>query len=208
MRLAALALLMLASPAAAQDFTLYGGVAIERDFNQNADDSSYVYGYLEAETGALYAGIWLQLADPSVENEVDLYVGYRNAVGQLSYDAHYYRYIYPDDGGDCCGELGLTLDYAVSDVFSLGTDMNYDPENESGSAYLTFSLAAGDRVTISGSYGFANDGDGLGDYGDGDIGVAYALGEKSTAEIRYYKSEGYDAYVGVSLAWDTTILSR
>lgn len=194
--------------AAAEGFTLYGGAALEYDNNYNADNSKYISGYLEAEYGALYGGIWAQIADPKEEDEVDLYFGYRSSAGKLSYDAHYTRYYYPEDGGDCCGELGLTLDYAFSDQITLGTDMNYDPDTHSRSAYLTFSVVPLDKLTISGEYGFANDGGGTSDYGDGDIGVAYALGAETTAELRYYKSAGADAYLGLSLSWDTTILTR
>jgi hypothetical protein len=194
-----------ASGAAAQGLTVYGGAALQ--FHTDSDDpKTDLNGYVEAEMNGFYGGIWAEVSNQSDANEVDLYLGYRNSVGALSYDANYTRYIYPNDGGDCCGEFGLTLDYAVNDMLTLGTTLAYDPPNETGSAYATFSVAATDKLSISGEYGFYDEG--YGDYKDWDIGVGYQLGEETSAELRYYKGEEYDGYLRLQLSWDTTILSR
>lgn len=42
-----------------------------------------------------------------------------------------------------------------------------------------------------------------------DFGVAYALTEESSVDLRYYDGSEYlDRYIGVSLTWDTTVFSR
>lgn len=193
------------SGALAQDLSVYGGVALQ--YNAYEDDpKTDLNGYVEVEKNGFYAGIWAEVSDQSDADEVDLYLGYRNTVGALSYDANYYRYFYPNDGGDCCGELGLTLDYAVNDALTLGSLWAYDPANETGSVYVTFSVTASDKLSVSGEYGYYNAG--YGDYKEWDVGVGYQLGEETAAEIRYYKGDEYDGYVRLQLSWDTTILTR
>jgi len=202
---AALTVSVLAMPAAAQEFALYGGAALQ--YNAYEDDpKTDLNGYLEAEYGGFYGGIWAEVSDQSAANEIDLYVGYRGEAGALSYDVSYTRYLYPNDGGDCCGELGLVLGYAVTDQLSLGTELYIDPDNETGSAYLTFDMAATEKLSVSGSVGFYEAG--YGRYNEWDIGVGYALGEETSVELRYYEGEEYDGYLRLQLAWDTTILPR
>lgn len=193
------------SGAAAQGLTVTGGAALQ--YNAYKDDpKSDLNGYVEAEMNGVYGGIWAEISNQSDADEIDLYVGFRNSVGALSYDASYTRYFYPNDGGNCCGEFGLSLDYAVNDMLTVGTALAYDPPNGTGSAYATFSVAPTDKLSVSGEYGFYDEG--YGNYKEWDFGVGYQLGEETSAELRYYKGEEYDGYLRLQLSWDTTILSR
>jgi len=202
----ALALSGLALPAAAQELTVYGGAALQFHAYPDADTKSDLNGYIELEASGFYAGIWGETSSESLANEVDLYLGYRGEAGALSYDVSYTRYFYPNDGGDCCGEVGLVLGYAVSDRVTLGTEFYVDPANDTNSAYLTFDVAATDQLSISGSAGTYDAG--FGRFSEWDMGVGYALGEETSLELRYYKGEEYEGYVRLQLAWDTTILPR
>lgn len=202
----ALILSGLALPVAAQDFTVYGGAALQFTAYPDSETKSDLNGYVELEFSGVYGGIWAETSSQSDANEVDLYLGYRGEAGALSYDVNYTRYFYPNDGGDCCGEIGLVLGYAVTDQISLGTEFYVDPVNDTNSAYLTFDVAATDQISISGEYGTYDEG--FGRFGEWDLGVGYALGEETSLELRYYKGEEYDGYVRLQLAWDTTILPR
>jgi len=202
----ALVLSGLALPVAAQELTLYGGAALQFHGYSDAETKSDLNGYLELEVSGFYGGVWAETSSDSAANEVDLYLGYRGEAGALSYDVNYTRYFYPNDGGDCCGEIGLVLGYAVSDQVTLGTEFYVDPVNETNSAYLTFDVAATDKLSISGSAGTYDAG--FGRFSEWDVGAGYALGEETSLELRYYKGEEYDGYVRLQLAWDTTILPR
>jgi hypothetical protein len=66
---------------------------------------------------------------------VDLYLGYRNETAEgLSYDIGYARYTYPNDGGDCCGELTASLGVPVGEKFATSLDLAYDPSASLGNA--------------------------------------------------------------------------
>ncbi|NTT84814.1 TorF family putative porin [Tabrizicola fusiformis] len=202
----ALILSGLALPVAAQELTVYGGAALQFTAYPDSETKSDLNGYVELEFSGIYGGIWAETSSQSDANEVDLYLGYRGEAGALSYDVSYTRYFYPNDGGDCCGEVGLVLGYAVTEQVSLGTEFYVDPVNDTNSAYLTFDVSATDQLSISGEYGTYDEG--FGRFAEWDLGVGYALGEETSLELRYYKGEEYDGYVRLQLAWDTTILPR
>lgn len=202
----ALILSGLALPVAAQELTVYGGAALQFTAYPDSETKSDLNGYVELEFSGIYGGIWAETSSQSDANEVDLYLGYRGEAGALSYDISYTRYFYPNDGGDCCGEVGLVLGYAVTEQVSLGTEFYVDPVNDTNSAYLTFDVSATDQISISGEYGTYDEG--FGRFAEWDLGVGYALGEETSLELRYYKGEEYDGYVRLQLAWDTTILPR
>lgn len=208
-RLAVLALLPLglaAGAAGAQDFYVYGGAALQYEAGPDTDSKSDINGYVEVEKSGIYAGVWAEVSSQEVADEVDLYFGYRGEAGALSYDVGYTRYLYPNDGGDCCGEIGVKLSSAVSDALTLGAELYADPVNSTGSGYLTFEMTATDVISVSGQVGRYDDGYSVED--EWDIGVGYALGEETALDLRYYNGTGYEGYFGLELSWDTTILSR
>ena len=145
-RIALAALALTTGSAGAQDLSLYGGGELEFAFEEDGPGTgtnSYLSAYLELESRGFYAGIWGQIANDDLADEVDLYLGYRNELASgVSYDVGYIRYIYPNDGGDCCGELTLSLGAPVGEKLSLSLDLAYDPENELGNAYVGAAFAA------------------------------------------------------------------
>jgi uncharacterized protein (TIGR02001 family) len=204
------ALMMSSGMAAAQDVVIYGGAELEfyhEEFGPGTGTSSYLSGYVELDFSGFYAGLWAQVADDDLMNEVDLYLGYRNeTAGGLSYDIGYARYYYPNDGGDCCGEITLALGMPVSDQLSATLDVAYDPEAELGNGYIGAAFLVTDTIEVSANYG-AYEVDGAGSETEWDLGATYYVGDETAIDARYYDGSEYvDGYFGLSLTWDSTLL--
>jgi uncharacterized protein (TIGR02001 family) len=201
-----------ASGALAQDVAVYGGTELEFTFDENGPDTgtaTYLSGYLELERNGFYGGIWGQVADDDTLNEVDLYLGFRNELASgVSYDFGYTRYIYPNDGGNCCGEVTASLGVPIGDKLSTTLDLAYDPDSELGNAYVELAYQATDRFGISANYGVYEVEEAPSEQ-EWDFGVTYSLTDEAALDLRYYDGSEYeDSYIGLSLAYDTTIFTR
>lgn len=206
---AILGLMLSASPVLAQDYSIYGGAALE--FTQDeggpgTGTNSYLSGYVELEYSGFYGGIWAQVADDDLMDEYDLYIGYRNELASgLSYDVNYTRYFYPNDGGNCCGEFNLGLAMPFSDRFSGSFDVYYDPDADVGSAYLGAAFAPMDALEISANWG-TYEVDGAGSEQEWDLGVTYSFSDETAADLRWYDGSEYAGdYFGLTLSWDSTL---
>jgi uncharacterized protein (TIGR02001 family) len=213
MRTLALAL-ALAAPfapglARAQAVTVYGGGAIEylaEPGGADGGDSLTIEGYVEGEVSGFYLGAWGQVNKVSDANEIDLYFGYRRTLDSgFDYDLNYTRYIYPNDGGDCCGEIGLTLGQTIGDQIYVSAEGYWDPEAELGSGYLNAEFYPADRITVGASWGVYNV-DGAADEQEWELGVTYGLTDQTAIDLRYYDGSEYDGYFGLNLSFDTTLL--
>jgi hypothetical protein len=212
--LGGLALLMISGTASAQDAIVYGGAELEFLFEEDGPGSgtnSYVSGYVEVEVNGIYGGLWGEVASDEVLNEVNLYFGYRNETAAgLGYNLYYTRYYYPNDGGDCCGEISLELDLPVGEKFTASAEFYYVPEYDDvpglGSAYLGGAWTVTDAVELSALYG-TYEVDGAGNEDEWEIGATYYIGDETAVDLRWYDGTEYvDGYVGLSLTWDTTLL--
>ena len=211
-RIALAALALTAGSAGAQDLSLYGGGELEFAFDEDGPDTgtnSYLSAYLELESRGFYAGIWGQVANDDLADEVDLYLGYRGELASgVSYDLYYIRYIYPNDGGDCCGEVTASLGAPLGDKLWTTLDLAYDPENELGNAYIGAAYTATDRLEVSANYGVYEVAD-AGSETEWDLGATWALSDETGVDLRYYDGSEYaGSYIGLSLTWDTTVFSR
>ena len=200
----------MAGPATAQDLIVYGGAELEFTFDEGGPGTGTttdLSGYVEVETNGFYAGIWALTTNDDLAQEFDLYLGYRNELASgLSYDVNYTRYFYPNDGGNCCGELGLSLGMPLGDQLSASFDMYYDPDAEIGSAYVGAAFAATDALEVSVNYGTYQV-DGASNEQEWDLGATYYVGEETAVDLRYYDGSEYvDSYFGLSLTWDSTLL--
>jgi uncharacterized protein (TIGR02001 family) len=203
-------LALTAGGAAAQEVVVYGGAELEfthEEFGPGTGTSSYLSGYVELEASGFYAGLWAQVADDDLLNEVDVYLGYRNeTAGGLSYDIGYSRYYYPNDGGDCCGEITLALGMPVGEKLSTTFDLAYDPDAELGNAYVGAAYMVTDAIEISANYG-VYEVDAAPSEQEWDLGATYYIGDETAVDLRYYDGSEYvDSYFGLSLAWDSTLL--
>jgi uncharacterized protein (TIGR02001 family) len=198
-----------ASVALAQDVSVYGGAELEFTFDEYGPDTgtgTYLSGYLELERSGFYAGLWGQVADDETLNEVDVYLGYRNELASgVSYDFGYTRYIYPNAGGDCCGELTASLGVPIGDKLSTTLDLAYDPDASLGNAYVGVAYQATDKFGLSANYGVYEVADAASEQ-EWDFGVTYGLTDEAAVDLRYYDGSEYvDSYIGLSLTFDTTI---
>lgn len=200
------------APAAAQDFFVYGGAELEFLLEPNGADSDNINtldAYIELEKAGFYIGLFGEISSDEIADEVDVYLGYRGETsGGFSYDIGYSRYIYPNDGGDCCGEITLSLGTPLGDKFGASLDLAYDPEASLGNAYMGLEFYATDQITISANYG-TYEVDGAGSEQEWDFGAGYALTDEVAIDLRYYDGSEYvDSYVGLALTFDTTIFSK
>lgn len=202
------------SAASAQDFLVYGGAALEFTYEEMGPDTgtiSYLSGYVELEKAGFYTGVWAQLADDDLLNEVDLYLGYRSETAAgLAYNAYYTRYYYPNDGNDGGGEFSLEFDAPFGDQFRGWLDFYYSPEFEGvsalGSAYVGGAWMVTDTVELSANYG-VYEVDLASNETEWDIGGTYFVGDETGIDLRYYDGTEYlGSYLGLSLTWDTTLL--
>ena len=181
------------------------GVALTSDYLSNGLTQSGGNPALQAyvEHGfatGFYVGVWASTVDLAPDNlEVDLYLGFRNEVGALSYDVSYYRYYY-DDSGDCCGEAFLSLGYAVSDQVSLGLEMKSDLE---GSLFVTPELGYdfGNGLSVGGLWRYEKDSPER--YWS--VAGAYALDNGASVEVAYHDRTDAAGRFTLTLAFDTTL---
>lgn len=203
-------LALTAGSTAAQDVVVYGGAELEflyEEYGPGTGTSSYLSGYVELEASGFYAGLWGQVANDDLMNEVDLYLGYRNETAAgLSYDFGYTRYYYPNDGGDCCGEITLALGMPVGEKLSATLDLAYDPEAELGNAYVGAAWTVTDAIELSANYGTYQI-EAAPSEQEWDLGATYYIGDETAVDLRWYDGTEYvDGYIGLSLTWDSTLL--
>jgi len=196
------------SSAQAQDFAVYGGAAlyysVEPD-GPGSDNTVTVEPYVEVELNGFYAGLLASVANESVNNEIDLYLGYRNETeGGLSYDVGYTRYFYPNDGGNCCGEITLALDVSPTDTLTLSIDAALDPEAGYGATSLGAEYYVTDAISIAADVGVT----GIGRESEWDVGANYYFADSAYASLYYYEGSEYEGYFELSVSYDTTLFSR
>jgi hypothetical protein len=205
-------LVLAAGSAQAQEFFLYGGAKLEFRIEEDGPgtgNNTFLSTYLEAESNGFYAGLWGRVVNDELRNEVDVYVGYRNeTAGGLSYDFGYTRYIYPNDGGDCCGEVTASFGLPVGEKLTTSLDLAYDPVASLGNAYVEVAYAVTDAFEVSANYG-VYEVDAAPSEREWDLGLTYYPSDETALDLRYYDGSEYvDSYIGISLSWDTTLLSR
>lgn len=195
-------------PVMAQDLTVYGGAALvydrEPDGAGSADTLAF-QPYVEAEINHIYGGLWVSLNSDNTADEVDAYLGYRNeTTGGMSYDVGYTRYIYPNDGGDCCGDVTLSLGLPAGDKLSLGIDASLDPEARTSTASVSGDYAVFDKLSIGAAVGVTDNGTEQ----EWELGATYSLSDTTSMDLHYYDGSDYPGYLELTLAFDTTLFSR
>ncbi|NUB44376.1 hypothetical protein GEU84_008275 [Fertoebacter nigrum] len=191
---------------AAQEISVYAGFALTSEYVSSGlkqSDGPALQPYVEAEINGFYAGIWASNTDSTLvgaKSEVDLYFGYRNTVGALSYDLGYARYFYfsPDD--DCCGEFTLALDYALGDVASVGLYVSHDPEANSLSPVARFDYYASDAISLATTYGRSD-----GSHNYWTAGGSYALSDTTALDLTWHDSNIDEGIAVLSLSMDFSL---
>lgn len=207
----ALALLMPAHGALAQDLTLSGSVTAATRYVFRAvsftGDRPALQPYLELNYKGFYLGTWTSNVnfgpgDP-VDREIDFYAGYRGEVpGGLSYHVNYARYTYDDLHDN--GEFNLNLDYALGEKFGLAADFAYDPAAKTLAAGIGVSYAVTDKLTLSGDFGHEE----LLSHLYWDLGATYSFNDNFLADLRYFDTDDAEPFVAAYVTYSFTLLSR
>lgn len=192
----------------AQDLSVFAGAALvyarEPDGAGSADTLAFK-PYIEGEVNHFYAGLGLSLSSDEVAHEVDLYLGYRNepATG-MSYDVGYTRNFHPNDGGDCCGELTLSLGLPAGDKLALGIDAAYDPEASVGTVSISGDYSITDRLTVGAAVGVTDNGTEQ----EWKLGTTYSLTDTTEVDLHYSEGSDFPGHLKLSVTFDTTLFSR
>jgi uncharacterized protein (TIGR02001 family) len=217
---ATVATVALSGAAMAQEAKLSYNIGVTSDYvfrgvSQTQEDPA-VQGGVDLSYGPLYAGVWASNVDFGANNpdaEVDLYAGVKPTVGDTSFDFGVLYYGYVKDKGLTPGQYGyVELKGAVSRTFgpaTLGAAVYWSPEypgKGGDSTYVEGNAAVpiAPKFTLSGAVGHQAIKN-YGDYNTWNVGVAYALTDKLTADLRYHDTDEhsygkiYDSRVVVSL---------
>ncbi len=201
----ALAATLPALPAAAQGLSVYAGAGIFFKNSSNKGTRNDFNAYVEGEIAHVYGGLSGDIYNDSNSDVVDLYLGYRNSTASgVSYDISYDRSFYPNDGGDCCGDVAFSVGVPLGDKITTTFDANYYPEDKLSDAHLKLSYALNDKVTLSGKVGVVQNA-GAPDTKEYQLAVAYQLGDETAVKLHYYDGDTYKGYFGLDLTWDTTL---
>ena len=209
MRLAVLSTILLTAfplqPVLAGGVTVLGGVALS--FAPGGDHATRedFNAHVEADLSNFYLGASTDIYNDHNSDEVDLSLGYRNTTASgLSYDVSYTRMSYPHDGGDCCGDVALSLSNPLNDKLTGTFDANYYTVDKTSDAHLTLDYALNDKITLTSKLGVVQNA-GAPDTKEWELAASYALGAETAAKLHYYKGTDYKGYIGLDLTWDTTL---
>lgn len=199
---AALAVLLTASAAAAQDgpsVSWNAGIVSDyvfRGYSQTNQDPA-VFGGVDVTAGNFYAGAWASNVDfgDATDAEVDLYGGYRTEVAGFAVDVGGVAYLYvsqPDGADYDYVELKAAASRGVGPV-TVGAAVYWSPDffgldEEATYVEANAAFAVTDKFTVSGAVGHqsldVND-----DYATWNAGVAYALTDHIVADVRYHDTD-------------------
>ena len=165
--------------AAAEGLSVSAGATLtSRYLASNVDQTSGAafQPWIEAEIQGFYFGAWASNTSAVItgsKTEVDLYAGYRNEVGQFTYDIGYARYFYRSPNVNCCGEIILSMGVAATDAVSLGVRFAHDPVADVTNSSLTIDYAVNDKFGLSGRVGKLSNG--TNDYWN--VGGSFAIND-------------------------------
>lgn len=198
------ALSSVAAVASAEDISANVGLASDymfRGVSQTDNQMALQGGFDWAHESGFYVGTWASNVDSTFfggardpQLEVDLYGGYRGAMGAFSYDLGIAGYFYPGADNSTVDdyqtvEFYVGGGYAVNDALSLNAklyyadELNFSGVSENGT-YLNLSAAYAvmDNLNLSAGVGYSsgdafdtigtNNGTGADSYMDYSIGVS------------------------------------
>lgn len=167
-----------------------------RGVSQTGEDPA-VQGGVDANWGSFYAGAWASAVDfgDETDAEVDLYGGYRTEAAGYALDFGVLSYFYVNEpsGADYnFVEFKAAASRAIGPA-TLGAAVYYAPDFfgvDNAATYLEANgaYALGDKWTVSGAVGHqwldVSD-----DYMTWNLGLAYALTDYLTVDVRYHGTD-------------------
>lgn len=176
-------------PATAQTLS-YGATLTSNYISRGASQTNNraaLQPWVEYETaGGWYGGLWASNVSLGADSvEVDLYGGYRWAIGTTSFDMGYARYFY-NSSGDAGGEVYLLLEHEMdgASIFG-GTYFGHAGGLTLNDAHVGMSVAVAPNVTASGRLGVTPGGNSY-----ADIGVGYDMNDSVSFDLRYHRAVG------------------
>lgn len=160
-----------AAPAFAQEVTVSGNVALTTDYAfrgvSQTDESPAVQGGFDATFGdtGVYAGTWasnINFGTGGANLELDVYAGYKFALGPVAMDVGVVGYYYPGAADDLAEldyvEAYVKPSFALSDQLTVGGGLYYSPEftGESGDGIyveLNGAFTVSPELSFSGAVG-------------------------------------------------------
>ena len=204
---AAAATVALSGAAMAEELKLSYNVGVFSDYvfrgvSQTQEDPA-VQGGVDATYGIGYAGVWASNVDfganePSAE--IDFYAGLRPTVGDTSLDFGVLYYSYTKDKDLTPGAYSyFEFKAAASRTFgpaTLGAAVYYSPEypgKGGGATYFEANAAVpvAEKLTLSGAVGQQTIKN-YKDYSTWNVGLAYALTDNLSADLRYHDTSEHD----------------
>jgi uncharacterized protein (TIGR02001 family) len=193
-----------ASAAFAQDFSITAGATLTSRYM--VDGAAYSSGaafqpFVELETGGFYLGMWASnIGAPNAKGEVDVYFGYRNEVGQFSYDLGYAHYFDINPSADS-GDLILSMAFAPAETFSVGTKIKYNHVLKTTNASLNTNWGITDALSADLTVGKVNKG-GVRYWV---AGTTYALNDSFSATLAYHKNNTVKGRAVVSMDYSFSV---
>lgn len=217
---AAAATVALAGAASAQELKASYNLGITSDYvfrgvSQTQEDPA-IQGGVDLSLGIGYAGVWASNVDFGADDptaEIDFYAGIKPTVGDTSFDLGVLYYGYVDDKGLTPGSYSyFEMKAAASRTFgpaTLGAAVYYSPEYPGKGGTATYfeanaAMPVAEKLTLSGAVGRQTIKN-YDDYNTWNVGVAYALTDKLSADLRYHDTSEhglgkiYDSRIVVSL---------
>jgi uncharacterized protein (TIGR02001 family) len=217
---AAAATVALAGSASAQELKASYNLGITSDYvfrgvSQTQEDPA-LQGGVDLSYGVAYAGVWASNVDFGASDpttEIDFYAGVKPTVGDTSLDFGVLYYGYTKDKGLTPGSYSyVELKAAASRTFgpaTLGAAVYFSPEYPGKGGDATYveanaAMPVAEKLTLSGAVGHQTIKN-YADYSTWNLGVAYALTDKLSADLRYHDTSEhglgkiYDSRVVVSL---------
>ena len=155
--------------------------------------------YFEAQSGFFYSGIWTSNVSLGDDNqEVDLYAGIRGTAVGVDLDLAYFRYLYFEDTGNCCGEWVAKADIPLGGPVTLNTRADYDPQADAAQATLGVTVEFSDKLEFTAAIqeSFATN------IADWNAGFTWSMTDTLSLDLRLYDSQIDDARFVVALAYD------
>ena len=161
-----------AAPAFAQDVTVSGNIALTTDYAfrgvSQTDESPAVQGGFDATFGntGFYAGTWasnINFGTGGANLELDVYGGYKFALGPVAMDVGVLGYLYPSASDDAAEldyyEVYAKPSIALTKEFTLGGALYYSPEFTGASGNATYlevngAYAVSPELSLSGAVGY------------------------------------------------------
>jgi len=201
--IAALVVIGVAGQARAQDVSWNAAVTSDYVFRgvSQTQENPAVSAGVDLTKGAVYAGAWASNVDfgDDADAEVDLYGGWRPEVAGWALDLGGVAYLYtgqPDGADYDYVELKAAASRAMGPV-TVGGAAYWSPdffgasEDEATYVEANAAFAPADRWTVSGAVGRQWVSSDL-DYTTWNAGVAYALTDHLTVDVRYHDTDQHD----------------